>query len=153
MVPEQPHNRFFTRIGVGVTDTLGPGLEAFAALIRQQAMYAVMEAGEHIRALAWGYANVSPGIVGNATDGSHMRDNINVTPFLTDNGAAARIGIDLSVVPYAHHQEFGPRGKPFMRPALDESRELVREIMAARLREVFDDANVKLFTRFYRGKP
>jgi hypothetical protein len=153
MVPAQPHNRFFTRIGVGYSDTLSPGLEAFGDMIRQQCMYAVMEAGEYIRSLAWGYANVSPGVIGNATDGSHMRDNINVTPFLTDSGAAAKIGIDLAIVPYAHHQEFGPRGKPFMRPALDESRDYIRELMAARLREVFEDGHAKVFTRFYRGKP
>lgn len=159
MVPARPENRFFGRLGVGVGDDMASRIQGMIPIVQQAAMYAVMTAGEIIRRDAWGRANVSPGIIGNAVDGTHMRDNIQVRPQVERQGASCRIFIDLTIVPYAHHQEFNTRtGKPFMRPAMDENRTLVRDIMGQIIREaLFGEAagatDIKLFTRFYRGKP
>lgn len=154
MVPAQPHNRFFTRIGISYDDRATQNLAFVHGAVRMSAFNAVEEVCEFIRASAWSKANVSKGERGNARDGTHMRDNIAVSVEETKSGVVGKIGIDLDNVPYAHHQEFGPRGKPFMRPALDEGRSFAREMLAGRMREALGvQSRVRPFTRFYRGRP
>lgn len=120
---------------VGITDTLTSNLDLLPDLILEAAKNAVLAGGEIVRQRAWELANVSKGDVGHAKDGRHMRDCIEVNlvdkPGLVAN---ARIEIDPDNVPYAVHQEFGPNGKPFIRPAIDETRgevhEAMREVLA-----------------------
>ena len=120
---------FYTRVGVEIRDDLSGRLEMLKGPIREASKLALEAAGEVIRQRAYELANVSPGILGHGLNGAHMRDEIRVQVKETDQGAVGRVGIDLAVIPYAPHQEFGPNGKPFLRPATDETREEVRQIM------------------------
>ena len=115
---------------VAVVDTLSEGLDQVSANAFYAAQDAVLAGGEIIKNRAHDLANVSPKEIGHARDGRHMRDCIEVA--LVDKPGtlvSARIFIDSDNVPYAVHQEFGPNGKPFMRPAIDETREEVRSKM------------------------
>lgn len=128
---------FYAKVGISIKeDPVEENLVKLAAVVPQATQEAVLAGGEIIRSRAYGLANVSAGYTGHARDGSHMRDNIGVTVVLDEHGATARIGIPLDNVPYAPHQEFGPNGKPFLRPAVDESRVEVHRVM----KEVFAQA-------------
>lgn len=126
---------FYGRMGIQFTDTMSAVFDELADATLAICTEAVLEAGEIIRAAAFEKANVSKGVRGHGRDGEHMRDEIKVTVYEYESGVSARIGIDLSVIPYAPHQEFGPRGKPFLRPAIDENREACHE----KMREVLAD--------------
>ena len=131
---------FYGRVGVDVEDSLSEGLDVLESVIRAAAAKAVLKAAEPIRQRAHDLANVSNREVGHARDGRHMRDCIDITVTETASGASARIGIDIGNVPYAAHQEFGPHGKPFLRPAIDEGRSEAHGAMAASLREDIGEA-------------
>lgn len=140
---------FFGRTGVTITDNTGVVLPLFAAAAER----AAMEGGEIVRADAYERANVSPGVAGNGVGGAHMRDEIKVSPINPREGGTeitVRIGIDMAIIPYAHHQEFGSRGKPFLRPAIDENREAVRQRMREVMREELGGARVGTLVRFRR---
>src|ERR1041384_4049221 len=127
---------FYARTGIEFdTSSLIKGLENVAERVVSASVDAVLNAGEIIRSRAYYLANVSPGIKGNARDGRHMRDCIEVNLFAGTSYVGVRIEIDMTNVYYAAHQEFGARGKPFIRPALDESREEVHEMLRATLQE------------------
>lgn len=140
---------FYGRTGVEFNSTLDEGIRRIKDRTRPRVVKAVLAAAELVRSRAYDLANVSPGVHGHAVDGRHMRDCIEVGLIQEPGQVSARIGIDMSNVPYAHHQEFGPNGKPFLRPAIDESRHEAHEIM----REAFDDtsaAEVSTAVRFRR---
>lgn len=120
---------FYGKVGIEITDDLSKGLEFLVPAIQEAALMAVEAGGEIIRESAYAKANVSPGVYGHGAHGEHMRDEIKVTAQMTEQGAVGRVQIDMSIIPYAAHQEFGARGKPFLRPAIDETREQVRETM------------------------
>lgn len=120
---------FYGRTGIEFKDTLTDGLAQLALKVGPAAEAAVAEAGELIRGLAYINANVSPGILGNGAGGEHMRDEIKVEVRRMDNGVSARIGIDMSIIPYAAHQEFGPHGNRFLSRAIDEGRQEAHQIM------------------------
>ncbi len=126
---------FYGRTGVDFRDTLSEGLSNLSPLIVEAARVAVVDGAEIIRNRAHDLANVSPREIGHAYDGRHMRDTIEIAVMDSPNGVSARIFIDLGNVPYAVHQEFGPNGKPFMRPAIDETREEVHQVMAQSIRD------------------
>lgn len=143
--------QFYGRTGVDFRNTIPEGVEKLKAVLRKRIEQAVLEAGNVVAERAYDLANVSAGAAGHAADGSHMRDNIAVHIVKGATTVEARIGIDMSIVPYAHHQEFGPRGKPFLRPAMDESRSEVHDIMQGALDgTVAEDSSS--FVRFNRGK-
>ncbi|SRR5229473_2671606 len=126
---------FYGRTGVDFRDTLSDGLSSLSPLIIEASRVAVVDGAEIIRNHAHDLANVSPREIGHAYDGRHMRDTIEIAVIDQPNGVSARIFIDLGNVPYAVHQEFGPNGKPFMRPAIDETREEVHQVMAQSIRD------------------
>lgn len=140
---------FYGRTGIEFTNTLGEGLARVEAVIRPAAIAAVTAAAAPIILAAYDKANVSAGEKGHGVNGEHMRDEIKATVFEYENGVSARIGIDMSIIPYAAHQEFGVRGKPFLRPAIDENRDEAHRIMAAVMREHLADArNIRTKVRF-----
>jgi Bacteriophage protein of unknown function (DUF646). len=133
---------FYGRTGIEFTDTLTANLERLEAVIRPLAIEAVTEGAELIRAQAYLNANVSPGIRGNGVNGEHMRDEIKVEVREKPNGVDARIAIDMDIIPYAAHQEFGARGNAFLSRAVDSMRDAAHE----RMRTVFSaglDSNGK----------
>ena len=142
---------FYGRTGIDFRDTLSGGLSNLHPLIIEASRVAVAEGAEIVRQRAHDLANVSPRFIGHANDGRHMRDCIDITVLDQPNGVSARIGIDLSNVPYAVHQEFGPNGKPFLRPAIDESRNEVHQVMGQSLRDnMAGGFNLGTLVRFRR---
>lgn len=141
---------FYGKTGVEFSNTLLQGTDELKARLRKRIETALLVGAEIVRERAYELANVSPGEVGNARDGRHMRDCIDIE--LRDDGTSitTKIGIDMSNVPYAAHQEFGARGKPFLRPAIDESRSEIRDLMQGVLDgTVAEDASVMVrFRRF-----
>jgi hypothetical protein len=127
---------FYGRTGIELEGDLITNLETLAAKVRPAALAAVQEGAEIIRAAAYNNANVSPGFIGNGVNGEHMRDEIKVVPYEYPTSVSARIQIDMSIIPYAAHQEFGPHGNAFLRRAIDESRSDVYD----RIRTVFSAA-------------
>lgn len=130
---------FYGRMTFNFTDTITEMFLAMEARIDAACLEAIAAAGEVVRESAYSKANVSAKPRGGGINGEHMRDEIKVAAFPTEFGVAATVGIDLSVIPYAEHQEFGIHGKPFLRPALDENietcHEVIREHLAASLVE------------------
>ena len=133
---------FYGRAGVEIKDDLTGGLESLKGLVRDAAEDAVRGGLEIIRTAAYPKANVSPGERGNAKDGRHMRDCMDISTYRDDQGAHGRLFIDMNNVPYAAHQEFGMNGKPFIRPAIDETREEVRQHMRRVMAEQVGDFKV-----------
>lgn len=124
---------FNARAGVDIRETISDGMDTLRYSIAAAIDAAVRAGGEVIRQRAYENANVSPGILGNGVDGSHMRDNYKVEVLHQEHGSQAKIGIDLSIIPYAPHQEFGPHGNAPLRRAIDETRSEVH----AKMRDVF----------------
>lgn len=143
---------FFGRAGIELRDTLTANLEALPARIRAAAEAAVLAGGEVIRAAAYDNANVSPGVVGNGVGGEHMRDEIKVVMGERTHEIFAFIRIDMSIIPYAAHQEFGDRGNGFMRRAVDENRQEVHAVMGEVMKAALGGESVPLSTlvRFRR---
>lgn len=140
---------FYGRTGIEFKGNLATNLENLSKSIRSLAMEAVLEGGEIIRAAAYNNANVSPGVRGHGRDGEHMRDELKVTAIEYPAGVSARIGIDMAVIPYAAHQEFGPRGNAFLARAIDETRGDVRETMGAIIKAGLGaDGKVAIKVRF-----
>lgn len=133
---------FYGRSGIDFRNTIPDGVERLKGKLRANMIRAVEEAGELVRSRAYDNANVKTG---------HMRENIE-THVVEHNGIVeARVGVDLAVVPYAHHQEFGPHGNAFLRRAFDESRAECHEIM----RSALDDTAIEdssTLVRFVRGR-
>jgi HK97 gp10 family phage protein len=138
---------FYGRTGLEFKDDLTGKLLKLKGEIRARAREAVLAAGDMIAQRAYDKANVSPRVIGHAVDGRHMRDCIEVIIIEDPHQVSAKIGIDISNVPYAPHQEFGSRGKPFLRPAIDESREEAHQIMRSVL---IDGAEPRSLVRFRR---
>ena len=113
---------FYGRTGIEFKDTLTENLTRLSLLVRPMATEAVTEAAEIIRTRAFMYANVSPGVLGHGIHGEHMRDELKIDVRDTPTGVSARIQIDMGIIPYAAHQEFGPHGNRFLSRAIDESR-------------------------------
>lgn len=126
---------FYGRLGIRFDTSIMDALDALPELFHETLEWIVMEAAEPIALHAYSLANVSPKPVGHGVHGEHMRDMIELTPYVYPDGVSVRIGIDLSIIPYAAHQEFGPRGKPFLRPAIDEGREQAHQTMKILLSE------------------
>lgn len=141
--------QFYGRTGVDIKNTIPDGVAKLKAVLARRIEAAVKEGGALIAERAYDKANVSAG-PGHALDGGHMRDHIEVHVRKTETTVEARIGIDMSLVPYAHHQEFGPRGKPFLRPAMDESRAEVHDIMQSAMDGTLAEDSSS-FVRFNRG--
>lgn len=141
---------FYGRTGIEFTDTLTDGLANFASVVRPAAIQAVSAAAEAIRSKAYDYANVSPGVTGHGVGGQHMRDEIKVEVRETPTSVSARIAIDMSIIPYAAHQEFGERGNRFMTRAVDDTRQDAHDIMREHVRSVFGATKVKTAVRFRR---
>lgn len=143
---------FYGRAGVEVRDTLSDGLESLSARVRMLARDAAMEGGHIIRVRAYENANVSAGVMGYGVHGEHMRDEIKVTLVDYPTSVSAKVGIDLSIIPYAPHQEFGPHGNAFMSRAVDETRQEVHqrmgEVMAEGLRGSLVARTAVRFRRF-----
>lgn len=138
-------SQFYGRIG----NTIPEGIDRLKMAMRRRLRKMAEAAGAIVAERAYDLANVSPGDTGHANDGTHMRDNIAVEVIETGTTIEARVGIDMSNVPYAHHQEFGSRGKPFLRPAMDESRPEIHEMMQDAMED--EDFDAKSFVRFVRG--
>lgn len=119
---------FYGRTGIEFKDGLTDNLVKLEYTIRPAATRAVLEAAQLIAEAAYQYANVSPGVKGHGRNGEHMRDEIKVVEYQKDYEVTARIQIDTDIIPYAPHQEFGPRGNGFMRRAMDENRAAAHEI-------------------------
>lgn len=128
---------FYGRTGIEFTGDLLENLERLQTEVRPAAIAAVTQAAEIIQAKAYAYANVSAGVQGHGVNGEHMRDEIKIETREYPVSVSARIGIDMSVIPYAAHQEFGPRGNRFLTRAVDESRDechaVLREVFSASL--------------------
>jgi hypothetical protein len=139
---------FYTKNGIAFSDEITDNLVKLRGAVRQRVRDGVLLAAGLIQSKAYDNANVSAGVRGHAVDGSHMRDNIAVHLVETPTQVEARVGIDLSIVPYAPHQEFGPNGNSFMRRAIDESRDECHEIMQS---IVVDGADARSFVRFNSG--
>lgn len=118
---------FYGRTGIEVKGDLVERLQDLASGVRDAASAAVAAGGEVIRKQAYDYANVSPGVEGHGVGGAHMRDEIKVDLYQYETGVSARIWIDMGIIPYAAHQEFGPHGNAFMRRAIDDTRDQVHE--------------------------
>lgn len=138
---------FYAKAGLEFRDEVTDELVKLRGVVRKQAMDAVLSYASIVIDRAWELANVSAGAVGHAVDGRHMRDCIEAVPIETPTSVECKIGIDLSNVPYAAHQEFGQHGKPFLRPALDETRMEGHEIMRSVL---LDGAEPRSSVRFRR---
>lgn len=120
---------FYGRTGVDFTNTLTPGLESLALQVRPAAIEAATAGAEIIRQRAYENANVSAGVAGHGVGGAHMRDEIRVEVREAEFTISARIAIDMRIIPYAAHQEFGPHGNAFMRRAIDETRDDVHAVI------------------------
>lgn len=142
---------FYGRTGIDIANTLSDNLEHLAFSVRAAAIQAVLAGAEVIREQAYINANVSNGINGHGVNGEHMRDEIRITTTTVGTVISGRVQIDMSVIPYAAHQEFGPRGNAFMRRAFDERRDdahrVMGEVFSARLGA---DGKVKTQVRFRR---
>lgn len=133
---------FYGRSGIDFRNTVPEGVERLKGRLRAAMVQAVEEAGELVRSRAYDNANVKTG---------HMRENIEVHVVESNSIVEARVGVDLSVVPYAHHQEFGPHGNAFLRRAFDESRAECHDIMRSALDDTkLEDAS--MLVRFVRGR-
>lgn len=126
---------FYGRTGISVQDVVEDKFSLLAHVVPIAAERAAIAGAEVIQERAFDLCPVSKGVIGNGTDGSHMRDNIRVEliPQAGDT-ASARIFVPLSIHPYAPHQEFGANGTPFLRPAIDETRDEVKRTMAETFR-------------------
>lgn len=144
---------FYGRTGIEVRDTLTGGMERLRSYI-QEAMYVSAMAGaEVVQGRAKELCPVSAGLRGNCTDGSHMVDHIDIEIYRQAQGVSARIGVfDTSICNYAPHVEFGMHGRPFLRPAVDETRDQAHQVMQQtfneQLMEGFDVHTAVRFRRF-----
>lgn len=118
---------FYGRAGITLSGDLAENLKDLSSSVRAAAIAAALAGGEVIRARAYDNANVSKGESGHGINGEHMRDEIHVSMRENRDEISAIVGIDLAIIPYAPHQEFGPHGNAFMRRAIDETREEVHE--------------------------
>lgn len=140
---------FYGRTGVDFTNTLTEGLEAFAANLRPAAIEAAGAGAEIIRQRSYENANVSSGVSGHGVNGEHMRDEIRVEIREYPLTVSARIAIDMGIIPYAVHQEFGPHGNGFMRRAIDETRDEVHDaIKVTFVTSLGANAKVRTAVRF-----
>jgi hypothetical protein len=123
---------FYGRLGIEFKETITAGLEEAGHDVYAVCDVALFEAGEIVRASAYEKANVSKGVLGHGRGGEHMRDEIKVSdPYEYPTGVSVRIGVDLNIIPYAAHQEFRPEphGKPYLRPAIDETRQQCHDMI------------------------
>lgn len=139
---------FYGRTGIEFRDEITENLVRLSKRVREEARNAVLMAAGIVQEKAHDYANVSPGETGNAVDGTHMRDNVEIGVIETPTAIEARIGIDLSIVPYAPHQEFGPHGNAFLRRAMDDSRDECHEIMQSVLIDGVEPHTLVRFRRY-----
>lgn len=142
---------FYGRAGIDITNTLSESLEHLAFGVRAAAIQAVLAGAEIVRAQAYMNANVSQGISGHGINGEHMRDEIRISTQTVGNVISGRVQIDMGIIPYAAHQEFGPHGNAFMRRAFDEKRDEAHAVMGS----VFSaslglDGKVRTQVRFRR---
>lgn len=142
---------FYGRTGIDITNTLSENLEHLASRVRGVAIEAVLAGAEPIKQAAYDNANVSRGILGHGVNGEHMRDEIKVTVTESGNVISGRVQIDMGIIPYAAHQEFGPRGNAFMRRAFDEKRDEAHKIMGSVFSAALgSDGKVRTQVRFRR---
>lgn len=120
---------FYGRTGVNVRDTLTSGLDELKGKVRQAAQEAALAMAAVVQARAIELCPISPG-KGHGADGSHMVEHIDVQ--LQDSSGStisARVGVfRTDIINYAPHVEFGPNKRPFLRPAIDETRQEAHDV-------------------------
>lgn len=141
---------FYGRTGIQIKDDLSGNLEFLKSYVQEAAVAAVVRGAKIVQERAKEIAPVSPGLRGHGTDGSHMVDHIDVEIYHDPPGANARVGVfRTDIIPYAAHVEFGVNGRPFLRPAVDETREEVHQAMAEEFgQQLAEGFDVRTAVRF-----
>lgn len=139
----------YGRTGIDLKDTLTEGLESLATKAEYAMGLAVYAGAVPIQRRAIELCPRSAREPGHGRDGSHIQDKIEIEVVTEINRAYAKIGVfDVANNPYAPHIEFGDRGTPFIRPAIDETREESRAAMAEVMRDELSGHGYRASVRF-----
>jgi hypothetical protein len=140
---------FYGKTGIEIKDGLSDGLQSLATKARHVTEVAAYAGAVIVQRRAVELCPRSPGESGNGRDGSHIQDKIDIRIVQEPAGAYAKIGVfDVANNPYGPHLEFGDRGRPFMRPAIDETREEVHQEMRRVVAEELGSLPIRSQVRF-----
>lgn len=139
----------YGKVGIELRDTLSDSLSSLATKVPDATVAAVTAGATIVQQRAIELCPRSKKDPGNGRDGSHIQDKIDIQIVTEPYRAVATVGVfDVANNPYAPHLEFGDRGTPFLRPALDETRSEVHQEMRSVLAGALGDQKVRTSVRF-----